>query len=440
MTATLPIGSEKIKHRLFAVGLVGFLSALSIGVDGHPIFQILAVESLGLGPRAIGIALGLGTLSIPVQIWAARIPLRHARRNVRLFLWSMGAMALSTAALLAFADPGSWVAGLALVIAVVAEISVSVLLATAWQPLISYSLSPVQRAFMLGPAAAIRGLVILGSTVLVGVLDDTGRAVFLVILGVAVIVVAETLRTLPAPPDQAGTDPEAPSDLVTAARSPATPPGTLPEKAPLPDGVIMLYIMTAALALGRWPLLVTYAAVTLWPTGNLGFLGAALAAGSIAASMLWRDPGRHVLTAIRVGVVLTALCTMGLVSIDGPISSTAGAALLFALAATGSAARNVTGTASMELVHRRIDTTNSVRVMTMLDVIGSTTSQLNMFVAGFLIAATASAAPFTFAGLDIFQLWILVMAVVEVLTASRLRLRPGDIEPAPATSIVGPHG
>ena len=134
VSVTLPIGSEKIKQRLFAVGIVGFLSALSIGVDGHPIFQILAVESLGLGPRAIGIALGLGTLSIPVQIWAARIPLSRARHNVRLFLWTMGLMALGTAALVAVAEPGSWVAGLALVVAIAAEISVSVLMATAWQP------------------------------------------------------------------------------------------------------------------------------------------------------------------------------------------------------------------------------------------------------------------------------------------------------------------
>lgn len=420
MPKTLPIGSQKITQRLFVVGIVGFLSALSVGVDGHPIFQILAVESLGLGPRAIGTALGLGTLSIPVQIWAARIPLHRARHNVRLFLWSMGVMALVTAGLVAFAEPGSWVAGLALVVAIVAEISVSVLMATAWQPLISYSLSPVQRAFMLGPAAAIRGMVILGSTVLVGALDRTGRTVFLVVIGVAVIVVAETLRQIPAPPDTTLAGGSIPS---TAPRGESSTGRT----SKLPAGIWSLYILTAALALGRWPLLVTYAAITLWPTGNLGLLGAALSAGSIVAALLWRDPGRHVLVAIRAGAVLTAVCTIGLVTMGGPITTTTGAGLLFALAVVGSAARNVTGTASMELVHRRIDTTNSVRVMTMLDVIGSTTAQLNMFVAGFLIAATAAASRFEFAGLDVYQLWILVMAVAEVAAAARLRLRPGDI-------------
>jgi len=436
VSASLPIGSEKIKVRLLAVGIVGFLSALSIGVDGHPIFQIIAVETLGLGPRAIGIALGLGTLSIPVQIWAARIPLRRARHNVRLFLHSMGAMALATAALVALAEPGSWVAGLALVVAVVAEISVSVLMATAWQPLISYSLSPVQRAFMLGPAAAIRGVVILGSTVLVGVLDRTGRTVFLVAVGLAVLAVAETLRRLPAPPDSelAGDDdagtPPAPPEVASGELGTGSYKSSARD--PLPDGVTNLYVMMAAGALGRWPLLVTYAAVKLWPTGNLGLLGAAMAAGSITASTLWRNPGRHVLTVIRIGAATAGLWTIGLVAINGPVSSTATAAVLLAIAALGTASRSVVGTATIELLHRRIDRTNSVRIMTMLDVIGSTTAQLNMFVAGFLIAASASTTEFTVGGLDVFELWILTMAVVEVAAAAHLRMRPGDVA-APAT-------
>ncbi len=420
MSTTLPIGSDKIKQRLFAVGIVGFLSALSIGVDGHPIFQILAIESLGLGPQAIGIALGLGTLSIPVQIWAARIPLHRARHNVRLFLWTMGIMVLITAALVAFAEPGSKVAALALVVAVVAEISVSVLMATAWQPLIAYSLTPVQRAFMLGPASAIQGMIILGSTVLIGVLDRTGRTLFLIVIGVTVLVVAETLRRIPPPPDSEleSTDPD------PEPATPAAPSGRLPA------GIGNLYVMTAALALARWPLLVTYAAVTLWPDGNLGLLGAALAAGRIVASMLWRDPGRHVLTVIRAGAAGAAACTIGIALLDGPISTFSGTAVLFALTVVGSASRSAAMTASFELVHRRIDTTNSVRVMTMLDVIGSTTAQLNMFVAGFLIAATGVVAPFTFAGLNVYLLWILVMAVVEVAAAVRLKVRPGDLTPA----------
>ncbi len=414
---TLPIGSDKIRNRIFAVGLAGFLGALTIGVDGHPIFQILAAESLGLGPRAIGLALGLGTLSIPVQIWAARIPLHRARHNIRLYLWSIGAMTLITAALVAFAEPGSWVAALALVVAILAEISVSVLMATAYQPVISYTLNPVQRAFIAGPGSALRGMIILASTVLIGAMDRTGRTIFLLVLALVTLAVAEAIKSLPPPPDDAD------------RQSPEPSAGDADPK-PKTDGqpeVMSLYIMTVGLALGRWPLLVTYASWKLWPTGNLGLLGGALIAGNIIASLLWRNPGRFVLLATQASTVVTVLCTLVLVAVDGPISTTAGVTLLFALAVTASVSRTITGTASMELVHRRIDTTTSVRVMTMLDAIGSTTAQLNLFVGGFLIAASTSGP--TVLGMDLYQVWILVMVIVHLITTFRLKLLPGDVLP-----------
>lgn len=416
VSSALPIGSDKIRNRIFAVGLAGFLGALAIGVDGHPIFQILAAESLGLGPRAIGLALGLGTLSIPVQIWAARIPLHRARHNIRLYLWSIGAMTLITAALVAFAEPGSWVAALALVVAILAEISVSVLMATAYQPVISYTLNPVQRAFIAGPGSALRGMIILASTVLIGAMDRTGRTIFLLVLALITLAVAEAIKSLPPPPesDEQSSEPD--------------PGGADPKpKANGQPEVMSLYIMTVGLALGRWPLLVTYASWKLWPTGNLGLLGGALIAGNIIASLLWRNPGRFVLLATKASTVVTVLCTLVLITVDGPISSSAGVALLFALAVTASVSRTVTGTASMELVHRRIDTTTSVRVMTMLDAIGSTTAQLNLFVGGFLIAASTSGP--TVLGMDVYQVWILIMVIVHLITTFRLKLLPGDVLP-----------
>ncbi len=421
-----PIGSEPVKRALLSLRIVGYLTALSIGVDGHPIFQILAVESLGLGPRAIGVALGLGTLSIPVQIWAARIPLARARHNVRLFLVGVGAMALMTAGLIVGAEPGSWVAGLALVIAIVAEIAVSVLMAPAFQPLISYSLTPAQRPFMLGPAQALTGIVVLLTTALVGALDDRGRAMFLVVLAVAAFVVAGMLRVLPAPPashrrphvDTVDGDAESVDQAVGSGSGQNDDRRTIRR----------LYHMMPALAVGSWPLLVTYAALTLWPDGNLGLLGAALAGGSVVASFLWRDPGSHLIPLIRAATVVAALCTIGLVLLDAPIESGPGTATLLALAAVGSASRAVTVTGVMELIHRRIDTTNSVRVMTMVDVIGSTSGQLNLFVAGFLIAAAGSG-PTPLAGLDVYEIWILVMSAVLMTAAARLRPRHGTLDP-----------
>ncbi len=398
--------NSTVTSRLFWLGVVGPLTAISIGVDGGDIFQILAVENLELDPRAIGVALGLGTLSVPLQIWAARIPLHRARHNIRIFLWLMGSMAVATGALVAFAPPGSLVAGLVLVIAILAEIAVSVLFATAWQPLISYTLSTKQRQFIIGQGRATTGLAILGSVLLFGQLDRSGRAVFLVFVGLAAFVVAWMLRVLPAAPASAE-----PSDL--AGQPDDLRPGEVEQRAALMN----IYLALPASALASWPLFVTYSALVLWPTVNLGYLGAALAVGSIGASAAWRDPGDRLITVIRSGAVVVAVCSAALAAIDGPIETDTSGAILFAILAVGSAGTAVIRIGIMELLHRRVNTENSVKVMTMVDVIGSTTFQAGFFVAGFLIAASVDST----SRLDPYQIWILATAVVMLAAIARLR-------------------
>ncbi len=423
-----PIGSDKLKWSLLSLQLIGFLSALAVGVDGHAIFQILALEELGLGPRAIGIALGLGTLSIPIQIWAARIPLHRARHNARLYLLAAGLMALATAALITWAEPGSWVAGLALVIAILAEISVSVLLATSWQPLISYCLTSGQRAFMLGPAGAVNGFVILGSTLLFGELNRTGRIGFLIAIALTAFAVSRFLAVLPPPPDEGEVDQA--SNAATGIEPEAVGHQSTAVDYDGRAGIHSLYLLIPALGLVQWPLLVTYAAFVLWPEGSLGLIGAALAAGPIVASLLWRDPGRHVVTVVKAGATVLAACTVAVVAIDGPITSGRAGVWLLTLIVVGTCARRFAGIGITELSHRRVDNSNSVRVMTMMDVIGSTSHQAGLFVAGFLIAASAVGRtplePVT--GLDPYQLWILATALLMMAASLRLRLRPGDIE------------
>ena len=407
----MQVGSQTVKWRLFWLGVVAPLAAVSVGVDGGDIFQILAVEDLELDPRAVGIALGLGTLSVPIQIWAVRIPLTNARHNLRWFLLSLGVMAIATGLLVAFAPPGSLIAGLALVIAILAEIAVSVLLATAWQPVISYTLTVEQRQFINGQGRAFTGLAMMVSVALFGQFDQTGRALFLAAVGLAAFATAAGLRILPPPPDR-------PTDDSTDERQRVQTRNAKPD----PGGITNLYVTMPATALVGWPLLVTYAGLVLWPDGNLGLLGAALAGGSIAASALWRDPDRRLLLVIRAAAVVVAISTVGLVAIKAPIESTEAVIALLAVVAVGSAARTTMRTGVMELAHRRITTDSSVRVMTMIDVIGSTTSQLGLFVAGFLIAASTSAT----AGLDPYELWILATTVVLLIAVARLRSRSSD--------------
>ena len=123
-------------RRYLPATILGPLVGAALGVDGGPIFQILAIENLGLGATAIGIAFGLGVVSLPVQIYAARIPIERARRNLQIFFVFAALQAWLLAVLVSIGATGGF-ATVALGVTITAEISVSVLFATAWQPLLA---------------------------------------------------------------------------------------------------------------------------------------------------------------------------------------------------------------------------------------------------------------------------------------------------------------
>jgi hypothetical protein len=168
-------------------------------------------------------------------------------------------------------------------------------------------------------------------------------------------------------------------------------------------------------------LLLTWVALVLWPTVNLGVLGAALSIGSIVSSALWRDPGDRLFFVLRAAALGTAVCSVGIALVPRPIESFGPVgALVMALIVVGSASRSVVNIGLMELAHRRVDSRNSVRVMTMFDVIGSTSFQLGFFVAGFLIAASRTDS----ASLDPYQWWLVATGVVFAIAVARLRPQP----------------
>ena len=186
-------------RRLIAVILTVPLMATAVGIDGSSMFQILATQNLQLSPRVIGIAFGLGVLSIPFQLLAARIPLWQARRNLRLFLVVMAALTVALAALV-FAEVTGTPAYLALLITVVAEIAVSVLYATSLQPLLSYGLGTEQRQ-QLGRIVRPIGSVLIAAVVIgFGAAGASGRGVMLMVIAVVGVGAAGSLRHIAAPP------------------------------------------------------------------------------------------------------------------------------------------------------------------------------------------------------------------------------------------------
>ena len=110
-----------------------------------------------------------------------------------------------------------------------------------------------------------------------------------------------------------------------------------------------------------------------------------------------------------------------IVAIGAPVGSNRSVGVLLIAVCIGAAARTTLRTAVMELTHRRINTTNAVRVMTMIDVVGSTSFQVGAFFAGFLIAASADGR--SVGPVDPYQLWLLVTAALLALAAARFRTR-----------------
>ena len=82
--------TDRLGYLVFVV--LSPLLGAPLAVNGAGVFQIIAIEDLGLTSRQVGLAVGLGAVSIPFQVLAARLPLRLAHRNLRLFLLAMSSM------------------------------------------------------------------------------------------------------------------------------------------------------------------------------------------------------------------------------------------------------------------------------------------------------------------------------------------------------------
>lgn len=79
--------------RLLPVALLKPVLCSTVGIDGGAIFQIIAIQNLGISAAALGISFGFGVVSVPFQLAAARMLLRRARPNLQWFLIVAGLQA-----------------------------------------------------------------------------------------------------------------------------------------------------------------------------------------------------------------------------------------------------------------------------------------------------------------------------------------------------------
>lgn len=346
----------------------------AIGVDGGPIFQIFAIENLGLTPQQLGIAFGVGIVSLPLQIAAARIPLSRARRNSQLFFVTLAVQCFILAGLVAAGATGT-MALLALAVTVIAEISVSVLYAPSWQPLMSVSLTGTQRQRLNSRWPAVSRGLLAGALVLFGAFDKSERAAFLAACGVLAVASAASLYAFPKleqPHSHVRRD-----EFDEDARADKT-------------GDRRILVAVGAVNLAALPLWLVYLRTSLWPEANLGVVGAAQTVAALVALLAWRATEEDLAHRGRISAVTLAGGGLTAAVLAGPVDSNIEFALVYGVTIAITVSATVINLVMLEELHRRTSANTSVRAFTMLDVVESTSLQVGLVAAGFLILPTTT--------------------------------------------------
>lgn len=346
--------------------------AAAVGLDGGPIFQIFAIENLELTPQQLGIAFGVGIVSLPIQIAAARIPLRWARRNAQLFFITLAIQCGILAALVGAGATGT-MALIALGVTVIAEIGVSVLYAPAWQPLMSMSLTGLQRQRLNSRWPALARGLLAGALILFEAFDNSERAWFLLACGVLAALSAASLYAIPKPeqPDQEPQEDE-------------PPPPAQAEK----SSYRKILVTVAAVNLGALPLWLVYLETSLWPQANLGLVGAVQTVSSLVALLTWRATEGELAQRGRLAAIALTIAGIAAASLAGPVDDNIEIAMVYGVTVAITVSVTVIRLVMLEELHRKASSTTSVRAFTMLDVVASTSLQIGLVAAGFLILPT----------------------------------------------------
>lgn len=399
--------SERRAYLAFSVFIPLLGSAL--GVNGAAVFQIIAHENLGLSSEQIGLAVGLGAISIPFQVLAARIPLGAAHRNLRTFSVSMAVMCLAMALLMIGSNLSLTAVVVAvIVIAVLAELAVSVLYATSLQPLLSTTVDATSRQWLNGQGRAAAGVVGIGLVALVGSVGRDGRIAILIglaVLGIVLLPLISQLRK-PDPPT------ETTENLETlAADQPAVWNADL----------VWVLVAIGASVVAAWPFFVTYAADVYWPSANLGLVGAALVAGALGASAAWRPTEGRLLMRAKVAAVAMLASAVALVFLGSDSDGWGRGVAILGLLVVASGAGSVVRMSLLEMAHAHATESSSVSILTMLDVVASTALQGGFLVAGYLIQASAGGGSASEWAVDPFQLSLIVGAVLLLAALSQVK-------------------
>ena len=283
-------------------------------------FQVIASENLGMSSAMIGLAPGLGVLSLPVQLLAARIPLvREGQRPAvrcasgcalcRWQCWWVG--------------PSSPVTVAAITVAVTAEVALSVLYATSWMPLQNAILASADRQRLSSSRVrAFGGLALVVALLAVAAGDAVVRSAVVVVVAAVAIVVTVDLRAMPTPMSPAFI---APGDNAGASRR-------------FDRSATWLLVCSGVLGFAAWPVFLVYTAEVLWPAANIALVGALQLGGALVAALAWRPASGELGGRARASGAVLLASSIALCVVQSPIDGNAAAALVIAATVVSAAA------------------------------------------------------------------------------------------------------
>lgn len=366
-----PHPTDETRH-FVPTALIKPVVAAVLGIDGGAIFQVLAVEELHLSSAALGTAFGLGLMSLPLQLWASRVPLTRAAHNLQAFLMIAAAQTVVLAWLVATQARGLF-AMVALAGTIVSEVAISVLFVTAWQPILSVRASPTGRQRLNARWSAAGKVVLAGGLLVFSTADRAERVAFLIVAAAVTVAAAFDLRHLHADPIRE------PSNQNSA--------GFFSPR--LGRQLTWLLVSFAALNLGALPLWLVHLDQNLWPSAPLGAIGAAQTLAVVAVQLAWRPTENSVARRALIGtlpILLGALC----LAIAGPHATNGAQQGLIVVATVGiSAGTGLSSLALLEMTHHlALQHGDVVHVLTVVDVVDSSSLQLGLFAAGLLSSAS----------------------------------------------------
>jgi len=198
---------------------------------------------------------------------------------------------------------------------------------------------------------------------------------------------------------------------------------------PIPPTVRLTYVVFALVNLGALPLLLVYVHDVLWPSANLGLVGALQLAGALIASLTWRPTADAVLTRARIAGCVLVGAAVTLASVRAPVvHRPAEVVTLIAVTAMAMAITTIR-IALLELAHRSIDERSSVRAFTLLDVVASTSVQVGLLAGGLLVSASAKVPGWA---VDPYRIYIVACSVAALLAIGPLGRMSGERPVRPA--------